>query len=165
MKKLFGTLILILLVSVFLTSCGSTVPRPKVKNGEFNFSVTYEFNGEIQIISGVYVCEYRGISWSLDGGYHRDWSGYIKGCTTEEVIMLETAEDGGEIVLNLGFDPTCFMGDSRWGNDEPLSPRITVKIVDDEGLYFQNDAKLIAETYGVRVISYEYDEPIENTFN
>ena len=49
-------------------------------------------------------------------------------------------------------------------NDEPFEPWNTVRIEDEEGLSFENDADLIAEVYGARIIRYEYDEPVENTF-
>ena len=84
MKKIFIAFVLVFLISVNLTSCGLTVPRPEVKQGEFNFSVTYEFNEETKTVSGVYVCEYSGTDWALDGGSHRDWNGYIKGGEIEE---------------------------------------------------------------------------------
>ena len=142
MKKLLCFLIVVLLMSFGLTSCGLTVPRPEVKKGEFDFTVTYEFNGELKTVSGVYVCEYGGIDWALDGGSHRDWVGYVRDGTTDECIKLATAEDG----------------------EEPIAPMFTVRLEDEEGLGFENDADLIAEVYGARIISYEYDEPIENTF-
>ena len=164
MRKLLSTLIAVLLLSLYLTSCGLTVPRPDVKTGEFNFSVTYEYGGEIKTISGVYVCEYNGTDWALDGGSYRDWVGYIGDGTTKECIKLATAEDGGIVELNLYFDPGHFMGDSYEEGDEPFAPMITVRVEDEEGLSFENDADLIAEVYGARIISYEYDEPIENTF-
>ena len=163
MKKLLCALILALLVSVMLTSCGLTVERPEVKEGEFNFSVTYEINGETKTVSGVYVCEYDGIDRVLDGVDHREWKGYIKEGTIEEQIKLATAVDGGVIELNLHFAPEYFMGES-YGDDEPFSPSITVRLEDEEGLSFENDADLIAEVYGAKIISYEYDEPIENSF-
>ena len=163
MKKALGFLIALLLLSLALTSCGSQVPRPEIKSGEFNFSVTYEYAGETKTVSGVYVCEYDGIDWVLDGGFHRVWSGYIKGGTTEQNIVLGTAEDGGIVELYLAFDPDYFMGDSHWDGYEPFEPCLSVRLY-DEGLYFESDAELIAETYGARVISYEYDDPIENSF-
>lgn len=99
----------------------------------------------------MYVCEFDGIDWVLDGGYHSEWKGYVKDSTTEEVIELETATDGGIVELVLSFDPSHFMGDSYYEGDEPFVPWISVKIVDDEGLYFENNADLIAETYGARI--------------
>ena len=165
MKRKWCILLGLLMLVSMLAGCGLDVPRPEIKEGEFHFSVTYEFNGEIKTISGIYVCEYDGVDWVLDGGFHREWKGYIKDNTTEDVIRLATAEDGGEIDLNLGFDPSHFMGDSHWGNEEPFTPMLTVKLVGEVGLYFENDPDVIAETYGAKIISYEYDEPIENEFN
>ena len=41
---------------------------------------------------------------------------------------------------------------------------VTARTEDEEGISCENNADLIAEVYGARIISYEYDEPIENTF-
>ena len=164
MKRRFGALILLTALVFTLVGCGLIVERPEVKEGEFNFSVTYEINGEIKTISGVYVCEYDGIDRVLDGVDHREWKGYIKDGTTEEQIKLATAEDGGVVELNLHFAPEYFMGESYGDDDEPFSPSITVRLEDEEGLSFENDANLIAEVYGAKIISYEYDKPIENSF-
>ena len=160
----YRLLSLLLLCSLCLSGCGLSMPRPEIKSGEFNFSVTYEYGGETRTVSGVYVCRFEGVDWVLDGGYYREWSGHIKGNTTEEIITLGTAEDGGVIELYLAFDPDHFMGDFHWEEDEPFMPYLSVKLF-DEGLYFQCDAEIIAETYGARIISYEYDEPIENSFD
>ena len=162
MKKIFNLLIVMLLLLLCLTSCST--PRPEIKKGEFDFSITYELDGEVKTISGVYVCEFDGIDFVLDGGFHRVWEGYIKDDTTEEAIQLKIAADGGEVDLNLGLDPDTFMGDPHWDGYEPFAPWISVKVVTDEGMYFENDETIIAETYGAKIISYDYDEPIQNTF-
>ena len=164
MKKILCALLLLLTVTVSFTSCGLTVGRPEIKEGEFNFSLTYEITGETKTISGVYVCEYDGIDRVLDGIDHREWKGFIKDGTTEEQIKLATAEDGGVVELNLHFAPEYFMGESHGNDDEPFSPSITVRLEDEDGLSFENDADLIAEVYGAKIISYEYDQPIENAF-
>ena len=164
MKRSFCALILLTALVFTLVGCGLMVERPKVKEGEFKFSVTYEINGETQTVSGVYVCEYDGIDRALDGVDHREWKGYIKDGTAEEQIKLATAEDGGVVELNLHFAPEYFMGESYGNDDEPFSPSITVRLEDEEGLSFENDADLIAKVYGAKIISYEYDEPIRNSF-
>ena len=71
MKRTVVLLCFVLALVCMLTSCALDVPRPEIKTGEFNFSVTYEYNGEIKTVSGVYVCEYDGIDWAIDMGYHR----------------------------------------------------------------------------------------------
>ena len=163
MKRRLIALLFSLALVFALSGCGLNVPRPEIKTGEFNFSVTYEYGGETKTISGVYVCEYDGLDWAIDGGYYREWRGYIKDDAYEEQIKLGVAPDGGVVELNLGLDSDCFMGDPDYYSDEPFAPWISVRIV-DEGLSFENDAELIAEVYGARVISYECDEPITNSF-
>lgn len=109
-KKSICILIVLVILLLSLTSCGlSSIPRPEIKSGEFNFSFTYEYAGETKTVSGVYVCEYDGIDRVLDGGFHREWSGYIKGGTEETSQEIE-------------------------------------------------------ELYGLKIVEYKYDEPIENSF-
>ena len=164
MKRILCVLLLVLTLGCMTVSCGLTVPRPEIKEGEFHFTVTYEYNGETKTVSGVYVCAYNGVDWSLDGGAHREWVGYIKGDELEEVIELGTTASGDKIELNFAFYPEYFMGDPVTGGREAPLPWISVRVESDEGLYFENDAALIAEAYGAKIIRYEYDEPIENTF-
>ena len=163
MNKISVLMLFIILIST-LSSCRFTTPHPQIKSGEFNFSVTYEYAGETKTVSGVYVCQFAGVDWAIDIGFHREWSGYIKGGIIEETTILGIADDGGVVELNLYFDPDHFMGDSYSEGDEPFIPWMSVKIVDD-GMYFENNAEFIAETYGARIICYEYDDPIQNYFN
>ena len=143
MKRIFCSILVVFILTATLTSCGLDVPRPEIKSGEFDFSVTYEYCDEIKTVSGVYVCEFDGIDWVLDGGYHREWKGHIKDNAIDQNIVLEIAEDGGVVELYLAFDPGHFMGDSHWEGDEPFVPCLSVKIEDDEGMYFENDVRFL----------------------
>lgn len=165
MKRIFRFFIALLMFATMLSGCGLDVPRPEIEKGEFAFSVTYEFKGETKTIDGVYVCEYDGVDWTLDGGWQREWKGYIKDGTTEEEILLEKTAEGHDVELNLYFDPSHLMDDSYNAEDEPFVPYMSVRVVSDEGMHFENDADIIAETYGAKIIDYTYDPPIENTFN
>ena len=166
MKRKLSFGILILLMIGMLAGCGWTVPRPEIKSGEFNISVTYELNGDVRTISGVYVCEYNGTSWALDGGSSRDWIGYIKGNAFEEQIEIGTAEDGGTICLSLDLSPNYFMGEEIFETSEISEPWLLVKLADaeDGGLSIIHDQQEIEEIYGARIVSYKYDAPIQNTF-
>lgn len=164
MKRIIGAFVLIFMLVSMLTGCfGLSISRPEIKRGEFDFSVTYEYQGKTDTISGVYVCEFEGMDFVLDGGFCREWRGYIKDGTTEEIITLGTAEDGGIVELDLIFDPDRFMGDYYMEEDEPFKPSVSVRIY-DEGLSFECDEEILAEVYGARIISYEYEAPIKNTF-
>ena len=62
-------------IAVVLWSMFVDVPsKPKVKHGEFPFKLVYEYKGEQLTIEDTIVCDYEGISWSLDGGNSRDWN-------------------------------------------------------------------------------------------
>ena len=163
-KRVFAVLFLALLFTAVLTSCGSTVPRPEITEGEFPFSVTYEFNGELKTISGVYVCKYNGTSWALDGGSHRDWKGYIKDGNVEEMIEIGTTKSGETVDLNLALCPEYFMGDFVEGYHDVPVPYILVTLADDEGISFLHEADEVEEYCGAKILSYEYAEPIENSF-
>jgi hypothetical protein len=143
-----------------LTSCGLNVKRPEIKEGRFHITVTYEHNGEVKEASAVYVCEYDGVVW-----YHvnRDpfvnWKESFEGDIKEgRVIPICNTEDGGEIVISLLLYPEYFMGDPAYADYTPLI-RAELWYPDEQ----IDDAEVIAE-YGVKLISYKYDEPIENTF-
>lgn len=168
MKKVVSALILVLLVSVMLTSCGLTVERPEVKKGEFNFSITYELYGEVKTLSAVYTCEFDGTSWSLDGGYGRDWKssteGEYEGDDTYSAIIGKT-EDGGDIILFFGIYPEYFMNDPASDRGEP-EPSIYISYPENEngesGLV--NIPEEVEALCGAKIISYKYDAPITNSF-
>jgi hypothetical protein len=137
-----------------------------VKKGEFPFSVTYEFNGEIKTVSGVYVCEYKGTSWALDGGHHRDWNGYIKDGKVEETIEIGATDNGGKVALYLDLYPDYFMDDYNMEVYDVPAPYIQIKSYSEDGgmsvIYDPNEVK---ELCGARIISYEYDAPVQNSFS
>ena len=165
MKRKLGIFLLMLFLIGTLTSCGLTVPRPEIKKAEFDFSVTYELNGETKTISGIYVCEFDGVSWSLDGGYNRDWKGYIKDGSTEMSVVIGTTDDGGNITLYFDLYPSYFMADPGFTTLDDPKPTLIIEYYNDEigEVSFINDAEEIA-TYGAKIVSYEYAKPIHNSY-
>lgn len=164
MKKFISTLIMVFILASVFVSCGDSVPEPEIKSGEFDFSVTYEWNGAEKTVSGVYVCEYSGLSWALDGGYSRDWTGYIKDENTKEPFEIGTTEEGDKIELIFGFYPEYFMDDYVEGDQVVPAPYISVTLADGEDVSVMYDADEVEEYCGARIVSYEYAEPIENSF-
>ena len=164
MKRIIGVLILASMLAVMLTGCGLTLPRPEVEQGRFNVSVTYEVNGEVNTRELVYICEYEGVEWTLEGTSYRAWNGYFEGYEQGDVIELLETEDGGKIALCILIYPEYFMGEPDYIDD--FYPHVLMNYI-----YYENgeemiedDQELIAEDYGVRVIGCEYDKPIENSF-
>ena len=168
MKRILVVTAIVMLLVFTLSSCGLTVPRPETKEGRFNFSITYELNGEEQTLSAVYVCNYDGVSWSLDGGYGRDWRAHTEGGyegNDDYSAVIGKTEDGGDIILFFGIYPEYFMGDSTADRGAP-EPSVYIAYPEDENgsVVLVNDPDEVLEVYGVRVVSAKYDEPIENSF-
>lgn len=153
-------------------------PEPTIKEGEFNFSVTYEVDGEVTTVSSVCVCEFEKSGWGLDGWYIH-WNESIQDAElanrlaeTRGYLLLKSMDDG-EIYLDLNLLGEYFMSDPRFDNnydtDEPIvvSPRLFIEYseakYDEIGESYSED-KSVLEGYGVKIIDYEYDSPIENTY-
>ena len=48
--------------------------KPQITYGEFPFELVYEYNNQQYIVTETIVCDYEGISFSIDGGNSRDWN-------------------------------------------------------------------------------------------
>ena len=170
MKRLFCILALVLLLSVCLTSC-EMEPAPEIKEGRFNFSITYEEWGETKTVSGVFVCEYAGRSFTLEGGdLTREWKGYVEGVenlhdTFYATVRVGETDDGGEILLNLGVFAAYFMGESDFA-DSVIEPSLLIVYSSEDNLSseFSDDPEELEGVYGLKIIDYHYDEPIKNSF-
>ena len=168
MKRKFVSLVLALMLVSTLASCGLAAPRPEVKEGRFDFSVTYEMNGEVNTFSAVYVCEFDGASWTPDGfNFTRDWETRVESDYEgdDNCAIIGKTEDGGDIILFFGIYPEYFMGDYTGDMGDP-EPSIYIVYPEDEhgGSASVADPKDVEELYGIRIIGYEYDAPVENTF-
>ena len=166
MKKwrILAVIILTTMIMLFTTGCAVKYPVPEVKEGRFNFSVTYLINGEEKNYSGVYICKYEGIHVTLVGS-SRMWNGYIEGTDNWGLIAIQDTNDDGVIYIDFGFYPQYFMSDTEY-NDQIPQPNLLVEYINEEtgGISFLSDEEEIFEKYGVKIISYDYAEPIENRF-
>ena len=170
MKRIFRALILVVMLSLALTSCGVEAP-PKIKEGRFNFSVTYEQGGETKTLSGVYVCKYTGYDFTLEGGnLVRSWEGHIEGVEhADEVynsaVLIYETDDGGEIFLDFGFFATQMMGEPDFA-DSVAEPSLFLVYSNEDHTSTEigGGDEEIEELYGIKIVDYQYDAPIKNTF-
>ena len=175
-KKLIKVLVLSLVVVLAanalmfasVTGAFKTVPKPEIKEGEFDFALTYEVDGETKVIEGTYVCEFDGITRAIDG-VGRRWNGYIKDHDDFTNYEIKTTDDG-IIKIDLNICSEFFMSDPEYAmivSSEQTKPEPYVYItsgnenVDDP----TNEVSFSAyEGDDVKIISFEYDEPIENIY-
>lgn len=164
---ILGFLTAVLIVCSF-TGVFVRVPKPEIKEGEFGFALTYELDGERKVIEGTYVCKFEGTSRHLDGA-GRQWTGYIKDHGDfDDYEIKET--DEGVIMLSLDISPEFFMSDPFYESmadaDNPKpEPYIYITLGEPsaEAAAYENFFSLY-EGDDVKIISFEYDAPIENTY-
>lgn len=145
------------------------VPMPEIRDGEFDFALTYEIDGEIKKIEGTYVCEFVKVTRAIDG-IGRDWNGYIKGRDSANCVYDLKTTDEGTVKLDLDLNPQFFMSDPLYksleNTDDPKpEPDIYVESADsyDNGeTAYSATSDYLADN--IKIISFEYDEPIENIY-
>ena len=164
-KKLFlPTVILLaatLLIVVYSVLTGIAL-KPTVTEGEFPFTITYELDGETFVIDEVYKVRYDG-----NGGYNdtktRYYKGSIDGGEDNTLYTLrQNKENTSRIELATNLHPDYMMGDPEYEyfDEYEFAPRIYYYDADENEYH---DEETLAEQ-GVKLISYEYPTPIENSF-
>ena len=178
-KKFLIAVFLSVVLLITFAGCGKGL-EPDVKEGRFDFSVTYEVDGAKETVSGVFVCAFAEVVKALDGSYIK-WNSYIEdtelaNCLDQNrgYLPLKTCDDG-VIYLDFCFSAKYFMADPNFGNTNvnteefisQISPRLFIEYNETKGeelgVWYSED-KAILENYGVKIISYEYDAPIENIY-
>lgn len=161
-----GILVSVLIEASF-TGMFITVPKPEIKEGEFDFALTYELDGETKRLEGTYVCKFEGIYRQLDG-VGRQWSGYIKDHDYFTAYNIKTT-DKATIMIELDLSPEFFMSDPSYrinaDTDNPKpEPYVYITSGDPSAEDTANEIDFSLYEDDVKIISFEYDEPIENIY-
>lgn len=164
-NKLFFPAI-ILIVSIITMAVYSTVTniakKPVITEKEFPFSITYKLNGKTETTEGIYAVSFAG-----NDGYTTATFRVYKGTIISQQEYIDTSyvvseSDDGVIILYTNLHADHLMGDSRYDyfSYDPFEPVLVY--YDLEGCEY-NDTATVLE-HGAQIISWEYPEPIENTF-
>ena len=162
-----GLVVAALIVGAF-TGAFITVPKPEIKEGEFDFALTYEVDDETKVIEGTYVCKFDGITRNLDG-VARHWNGYIKDHDDFTSYDIK-ATDEGVIKVELDISSEFFMSDPSYKiseNTDTYKPEPYIYITSGDESIEGVTTEIFFDYYNgddVKIISFEYDQPIENTY-
>ena len=146
--------IVVTMVSVFIAGISL---KPVVTESEFPFSITYELDGETVTIDDVYKVHY-----DADEAYkYRMYVGEIQNKKEDNAYYILKTEENGRIELWTHFYADYLMGDPEYDyfDEEPFEPRIYYYDAQETEYH---DEETLAE-HGVKLISFEYPEPIKNS--
>ena len=160
---LVGLLVAYAILTVIL--CYNT--KPAVSEGEFPFSITYEYLGETKTIAGVYSCKFEG-SQTVFREHDRYWSGEI---TYTEGDYFVFQEEMKTLAVQPYMIAGYFMGDPLHSDIYQVygleGPEPYAEYYDYENEIsitdFDKDEELAA--IGFRFVDYSYAQPIENSFS
>ena len=163
-KKLFlPTIILaVAVVAIVVYSVISSIAfKPTVTEGEFPFSITYELNGERVTVEDVYKVHYVRNDGYADTK-SRVYAGKLKSSGEDDTLYTLKKDENTRVELWTHFYPDYLMGDTEYDyfDDEAFEPRIYY--YDANETEYHDEETLAAQ--GVKLISFEYPMPIENSF-
>lgn len=136
--------------------------QPEITHGEFPFEIVLEIDGVTKTISDAYVCEYDGIGAGSNGKYIK-WKGYIKSTGEEDIILVY--EDNQQICCSVG-SPEYYMNDPDHVQYEKNYPKVFYKKPHEMGgvsYGLISESELLAK-YKIKIINWNFSNPIENSF-
>ena len=156
--------IIILVVGLILAiaSCFFTgiVKEPTIKEHEFDYSVTYRIGSETKTYEGTFRCSFVGHDGDDDPTLRLYDGVHTKDGNELGALWLTVAQkEDVELMMSVGLDAAYLMGDPDkyeyvHGNDDPC-----FEAIDAEGYSVE-----VSEKFDAEIISWEYPEPIENSF-
>jgi hypothetical protein len=145
-----------------VASCFFTgiMKEPTIKEHEFDYSVTYSLDGEIKTYEGGFKCSFEGHDGHDDPTLREYVGVHTKNGNILNSISFTVAQkDGVELSIVADLDAAYLMGDPDKyeyvsGNEEPY-----LEAVDQEEYGVE-----VSDFFDAEIISWEYPEPIENSF-
>ena len=150
-----------ILATVVYSVISSIAFKPTVTEGEFPFSITYELDGERVIIEDVYKVHYVRNDGYADTK-SRVYAGELKSSGEDDTLYTLKKDENTRVELWTHFYADYLMGDTEYDyfDDEPFEPRIYY--YDAQETEYHDEETLAAQ--GVKLISFEYPTPIDNSF-
>ena len=158
-------LILTIGLVLSLVACLFTnvIMTPAIAEHDFKYSVTYKLNGETKTLEGVYKCIYEGFSVGEDPRDRYYTGEYtVDSQTTLSHTYTIAEKDGAELYIVTLFNDCYLMGDTKDMDYEPFLEEPYLEAVDKEG--YPYDETNMPSEFTAEIISWDYPEPIENTF-
>lgn len=152
-----------LVLSLVACLLANIVLTPATTEANFHYSVTYQQNGEIKKLEGVYRCKLEGYGKGespRDRYYIGEY--IVDGRADSSQANVIAQKDGAKLYIVTIFNDCYLMGDTKDGDYTPFPVEPYLEALDEEG-YLYDDAEMPSE-FDAEIISWEYPRPIENTY-
>ena len=170
--KIIFAITLIAYIVASVVFCYTT--KPAVFTGEFPFSITYEYKGETDTLSGIMKCAYSG-SNTIHGEHNRYWNEEVIYVNPENLAEPFVIDQSNELQINLSLHenmaPGYFMGDPLYKDYytayglEGVEPHVSYYDYKNGISLEDGNEEEILDSIGFKIIDFTYAEPIENSFS
>lgn len=133
--------------------------KPIVKYGEFPFEIIYEYNNEQFTVNETIICDYKGITFSLEGGNKRQWNCYITNNDDYGRYYLDK-EKYPNLYIQIPLEAEYYMGSSNFSPEFAIP---YIHFIDDRTgtTYYEQD---LMNVVNAKIISYKLSEPLKDNF-
>ena len=139
------------------------VKEPTVTEHEFNYSVTYKLDGELVTFDGVYKCVFcpdNDVA-ALQGRYYIG-EHLESGLALHPSAYTIAQKDGSDLCIEIIFNESYLMGDAKNDDYDSSVSEPSLVVYDREGIPCYDLEAL--SIFDAEIVSWEYPEPIENSF-
>ena len=137
---------------------------PAVTNHDFDFSITDKLDGETKTINGVYGSRFTGFGANGVDPLCRYYEGTytVEGETDGDRCFTISEKDGYTLYIVALLNDSYLFGDVENDSYESGHEEPTLEAEDKDG--YQYDETELPAVFDAEIVSFEYPEPIENTF-
>ena len=156
--------IIIIVIGLIIAAISSfftcIVQEPVIKAHDFDYSITYNLDGEEKTLNGVFRCTFTGNDvYDISTVRLYDGKHTQNGVELHDHSLMVAQKDGNELYLVIMLDEDYLMGDPDIYEIENRNEDPYFYAYDSEGMGI--DAY---EVFNAEIISWDYPEPIKNSF-
>ena len=137
--------------------------KPTITQHDFPFSITYELDGKTETFEGIYTAFYVGNGGYIDTTIRQYDGTFTSNREDADVGMILRHDENGTIYLHTRLYPDYLMGDPEYDTYYDTYPYAPILTYNNFELGDFEDEQTLMEQ-GARLISWEYPEPIVNSF-
>ena len=168
-KSLKKTAIIIaigLIVAIAVHFFTSIQQKPTVTENDFKYSITYKLDGEVKTLEGIYTSRFVGFGNNgispLDRNYDGEYT--VDGVTTPSHTYTIAKNGTVELYIVNLLNDSYLMGDTENFDYQASLDTPFLEAVDEEGYAYDSDERDLLAMFDAEIISWDYPEPIENSF-